>query len=488
MVGPLAVPGAPCWNCTRLRLLGTSDAAEIEHELHARLLYERPPSRDRACLSTMPALVGGVLTTDAIALLSGYSQARLIGRVLVFDVKSFETTFHTVVPMPWCVVCGGAAKAKDVRIGSPGGVLAEAADPEALRTALAGWIDERVGVVKFASISSHDVTEPQLPVTATALLARYTEGVYRAEDPEHGSGKGLTRVEALLGAVGEAVERYSASRYRLEDLRRSPFDDLEVSAMDPRDLVLYEDHLYEEADFPFARFSPDIPISWCRASWLHGGDEVLVPALPAYFNFHAPRAERFCQVTSNGLAAGASLEDAGLRAVWELVERDAFMITWLARLPATRIDITSLGADPALGEILRQLRECGAAVEVYRLEAGIEIPVILTLGLGDGARWPAATVALAAHQDGPTAVRKALLEQGHVGPYVRRLMRSGEIPIPESPEEVRTLNDHALYYVPPSRQTAFDFLRSGANTMGVDELPACASPSLARSERALTKA
>ena len=71
------------------------------------------------------------------------------------------------------------------------------------------------------------------------------------------------------------------------------------------------------------------------------------------------------------------------------------------------------------------------------------------LGIGDGQRWPGVTVALAAHPVLRSAVRKAILEQGAVGPYIRRMMVDGQ-PIPQTPEDVRDLNGHALFYVPLS--------------------------------------
>jgi len=69
-------------------------------------------------------------------------------------------------------------------------------------------------------------------------------------------------------------------------------------------------------------------------------------------------------------------------------------------------------------------------------------------------------VALAAHFDPLEAARKAVLEQAHVGPYVARLMTDSTQKIPKAAADVRSLNDHALFYVPRSRRRAFDFIRS----------------------------
>jgi ribosomal protein S12 methylthiotransferase accessory factor len=146
-----------------------------------------------------------------------------------------------------------------------------------------------------------------------------------------------------------------------------------------------------------------------------------------------------------------------LRAVYELIERDTFMLSWLCQLPGRRVEPRG-ALEPGVAEVVRQLSEHGAAVELYLLDVGVGVPTILCLGIGDGERWPAATAALATHLDPRIAARKAILEQAHVGPYLARLMRGAKVP--DSPAEVLSLDDHALYYVPVARLPMLDFLRA----------------------------
>jgi ribosomal protein S12 methylthiotransferase accessory factor len=474
-IGPAVVPReTACWNCFRLRRLANAGFGATAHEVDGSLLAAPTPPRARAYLAPMAPAAGQLLALEAINLLAGYTPSRLPGRFLVHNLVSGEGAWHGVVRMPWCELCGGAAATAEHPGGAvPGSGSAEGdgqgsgegsglrsvRDAQGLRELLAGWVDDRVGVIRslVTGESSADAAGLELPVAATAYLASYTEGRPRhVADPQVASGKGLTAVDALIGAVGEAIERYSAARYRREDLRHASWNDLGEEGLDPRQLCLYDDEQYRQPGFPFAPFDPDRPIHWVRGSWLGSGEPVWVPALTSFFNFMADPGEHFCQVSSNGLAAGGDLADAALRALFELVERDAFMLTWLCRLPARRI-VPDGALEPGIREIVRQLGERGAAVELYRLDAGTGIPTALCLGVGDGERWPAVTVALACHTDLRTAVRKAILEQGHVGPYIQRLMRESKVPA--TPDEVLSLEDHALYYVRPERLGAFDFLR-----------------------------
>lgn len=488
-IGPAVVPGeTACWNCFRLRRLANADFPAAAHELDASLGGTPAEPRSRAWLAPMAPLAGHLLALEALQLLAGYTQSRLPGRVRIHNLVTGESTLHGLVRMPWCEMCGGAAQARQRSGGeSPGtgseqgggGSLSNAETTEELRRRLAGWVDPRLGVVRsltsgLAPVNGSGLLE--LPITGTAVLGTYTEGRLPAvPDPSIGSGKGLHEVEALVGAFGEAIERYSASRYRKQDLLVCSAPDLGADAFDPRRLALYSEEQYAQPGFPYARYDPERPIHWVEGFWIDNREKVWVPALPTFFNFQVCHHDLFCQVSSNGLAAGADLEDAALRALFELVERDAFLLTWLARLPTRRLAVDS-SLDAGTREVVRLLGEHGVTVELSLLHAGSGIPTVVALGLGDGTRWPAAFVALSTHTDPRAAARKAILELAHVGPYMVRLLAEKAY-IPATPEEVETLDDHALYYAPPERLAAFDLLRSG-EMVSLGDLPAGDPPSL----------
>jgi ribosomal protein S12 methylthiotransferase accessory factor len=488
IVGPVVVPGqTPCWNCSRLRLLANSDHPEAFHALHASLLSQRPKPRPATYLAPMAPLLGHLLALEAVKVLSNYAPSQLMGRLLVQNLVTLRTTVHTVVRVPWCDVCGGppprggphSDRGNEQEEAANGLRLDLVGEPRDLRALLAGWVDPRTGIIRRLTVEVPEPTEPEMPIVSTAVLAAYPEKAVTGEKPAIGSGKGGTAVEAMVGAVGEALERYSASRCRVQDLHRSALDDLDGDVLNPQDLCLYSDVQYEQPHFPFARFDPARPIDWVRGYWLDTGSPVWIPALTAYFDFRVERKECFCQATSNGLAAGGGYQDAVLRALVELAERDTFMLTWLAARPGHRL-LPDEAIEPAVREVLRQMHEYGVEVELFRLESDLPIPTVLSLGYGDGIRWPAATAALGAHLDLRTAVRKAILEQGHVGPYLARLLRARKHAVPANVQEVRTLLDHAFYYASSDRAGAFDFLRDGGMpAIPMREVPEAAPPSLA---------
>ncbi|WP_437979195.1 TOMM precursor leader peptide-binding protein [Sorangium sp. So ce295] len=467
VIGPAVVPGeTACWECCRLRQLATSDKAEADHALQASLLAERRGPRARTYLAPVPAFLGYAVALAAIDLLVRRGASRLSGGFMVQNLVDPEASFHAVLQMPWCPVCGGAAGAR--REGTareaPSVRLSGARDAAELRRLLAGIVDARTGIVRHLRL---DMKSPALaleaPLTATAVLSNYTEGAghaHRCGEPEVGTGKGTTAVDALIRAVGEAIERYASARVDKAEFLRASIVEMKGDFIAPERLGRYEEAQYARPGFPYVPVVPTTPIDWVLGRWLDTGAPVHVPALAVYYSYCAPPEARFFDVTSNGLAAGATLDDASMAAALELIERDAFMISWLARRPGRRIMLDE-SIDPDAREVARQLADCGARVELYLLEAGIAVPAVMCVGYGDGKRWPGAVVSLAAHLSPRAAIRKAILEQGQIVSYVIRFVTGQEVVIPERPEDVRTLNDHAAYYFPAERAAAFAFLREG---------------------------
>ncbi|WP_438023347.1 TOMM precursor leader peptide-binding protein [Sorangium sp. So ce233] len=475
VIGPAVVPGeTACWNCCRLRRLATSREPEADHALQASLLAERPGPRARTYLAPMPALLGHAAALAAVDLLVRRSASPLAGRLVIQDLIGLEASFHGVLQMPWCAICGGAAAA--LREGTarrgPSARLNDARDPAELRRLLAGVVDPLTGIVQELRLAAlSPALAPEAPVIATALLSNYTEGgrhgAHRCHEPEIGTGKGFTAVEALVRATGEAVERYSASLVDRSALLRASVAEMKGDFIAPERLCLYDEAQYARPDFPFTRLDPATPIDWVVGHWLDTRAPVYVPALPAYYSYCAGPEARFCDVTSNGLAAGPTLGSASMKAALELIERDTYMISWLARRPGRRI-LPDDAIEPEVHEIARQLEERGARIELYLLDAGVAVPVVMCVGYGDGKRWPGAVVSIAAHLSPLTAIKKAILEQGQIGSYAFRFLMGEKIAVPERPEDVRTLDDHATYYAPPSRAAAFAFLRQGGTVTAAE--------------------
>ncbi len=446
-LGPLSLPGRPgCAHCAQLRI-------------RAAAAFSGPSAAGEALPEERELVrwVERVLDEELELACSAPLSSPLLDHVLALDgTKASEPTRHCVVPLPDCPVCGGAR------------ALAEQGEDDA--DPLAGWVDPLTGVIPALQVDQAEGSGLPAVVTAAPPHVIEEDGSLRAMPA--GWGKGLTLADALRSAVGETIERYSASLPDPARLVWARPGNLDGEHLDPRGFPLYRADQYERPDFPYVAFDPDARHPWVLGRWLSGGEgEVWIHALFAFLAMTVGPENLICQGSSNGLAASTDWDDAALRAVLELVERDAMMTSWLTGEPAVRIGPDS-SLEPAFRTIVEQIEALGAAVELYLLPSSVCGATALCLALGDGAEWPGADVALAADLDPAAAVRKSLLELGQTGPYLRELLISERVDPPERETDVRTMLDHATYYFLRARAGAFGFLRAAGDAVSFQALAA----------------
>lgn len=271
----------------------------------------------------------------------------------------------------------------------------------------------------------------------------------------------MTRDAAWTSCLGEAAERYSAACWDPEELLLSRYADLKGRSVHPTDLVLYREEQYR--DLPYAPYSDETMLRWIRGRSLLQGDEVWIPAIAVLMDYQVHNPQEFLvPVTSNGLAAGPTLADAVLGAIYEVIERDALLIAWHNRLAGCRYD-PALHPDREVQQLAKSYRRRGVELALFKLPT--DHPVAVFAGIAfqrNGYGGPYATVGLGANLDPLRAARAAALEVGQVRPAFReRCRKHGAERIAElvaNPEKVTTLEDHALLYAHPKMAHAFDFL------------------------------
>ncbi len=297
-----------------------------------------------------------------------------------------------------------------------------------------------------------DPVEPPVPYIVRADIANHLFISNREGDEDICSGKGLTLADARVGALGEAVERYSGAVHSADEVQYARRSELELASLDPRELALYHPSQYQ--DLAYAPYE-DNRLGWVPARSLVRGDEVLVPALSVFMNYHAHANEEFLfPITSNGLATGRSLLEAVWNAANEVLERDAFMIAWLNRLPAQRFS-ASAHPDREIAELAKSYLRRGVELRLYRLPTDHSCAVFAGVALeAPGRGGPAVVVGLGADPDPVLAARKAALEVCQVRPALRRRLRNLRTEtrlreLLDDPHLVATIDDHDLLYASP---------------------------------------
>ncbi len=260
-------------------------------------------------------------------------------------------------------------------------------------------------------------------------------------------GTGTSRSEAAAAAVGEAIERYSATYVPAEKLVVAAAREL-PEAVAPHRFALFSERQHESAGLPFERFTADTRVAWIEGAELPGGGRAFLPAELVYLGAAARQgASSIGYATSSGLACGETRLETLVRGLFELLERDAFMILWAGRLSLPLLDLHSASFESTAlafsGVDLSIFHRVPTVLGVVRAPAGF--PGALGVGAAaaptvERAWWKALAEAFACRSAG---AKLALLHAGEESAHA-----SG----------VATFEDHILRYADHANADATLFL------------------------------
>ena len=253
-------------------------------------------------------------------------------------------------------------------------------------------------------------------------------------------GASLKRQEAEAAALGEAVERSSAVLPRRGELVLASYEEIAERSVDPSAWDLFAAETRAEHGFPYRQPSPSEVISWTWGWSLTASQSVLVPASRVFLALDSPLPGDFpdCSLLS-GFAVAPSLEEATLRGLLEVIERDAFMIAWANRLLLRHLPLAEAGASATA------FRQAGLEVRCGLIELDLGAPVAIAMARSTQPGDPAFVLAAAADLSPGDACRRALNELAANRLHVRHCLTQADQHVP-SPPEVRDETAHGLLY------------------------------------------
>ena len=459
--GPFVIPGkTSCYMCYKMRQVATYDDFDEGMYYEEYLNNQKLPAfGNRTLFPAGVQFIAGILSSEATKYALSLAPPALSDKVLEFNSLTFENKTHTLLQKPDCPVC---EKKKTDRPSLQAAELIRLHGPSSLNDVLDTLISPHTGILKSLDLLPKDITEPKLPYVFVASLANHSFLPKDKHDMLRCSGKGMDLQSARISAAGEAVERYSGTVYNSADILYRSYADLGGAALDPKRLVLYSPDQYKGIDY--TPFDAAEPIGWIQAHSLVQDQPIYVPAHGTILNYtlQHPR-EYLSQSTSNGLAAGGSLLSAILSASLEVIERDAFIITWHNKLPARKIRITE-HPSAAIKEFETAYRRRGVELELYQLPTDAPVYVFMCVSIQEKGEGPTIVVGLGCDFSAERAARQAILEVGQVRPACKHRLRLPKTQerlarLIANPESVEELEDHDLLYAAPDYLPAFDFLR-----------------------------
>lgn len=293
-------------------------------------------------------------------------------------------------------------------------------------------------------------------------------------------GKGLDAETALTTAVGEVVERYCLHWPRHDDLIDGSYDEMVSRGPVPgfdyltafgQDGLGPGDH--ERLD-PFTR---DTGVPWVAGTNLLTGERTYVPAGLVWNEVGelADSPSAFVG-TSNGVAAGATLEDALLAGCLEAVERDAFVATWCEQTPPPRVDLDAVPELAARREEI--LPGEFRSLHAFEYDGAVDVPTYGAAIVSERDEFPKFAIGGAADWDPAAAVADAMVEAGQALPYLEHVAPDYDLDAID-PASIWNFVENTLLYARPDNFEHVSFFVAGETAplpegeRVEDELGAC---------------
>ncbi|MFY1675702.1 TOMM precursor leader peptide-binding protein [Streptomyces sp. WMMC905] len=380
--------------------------------------------------------------------------------VYVLDLSSSSVRGYPLVPDPECPGCSRPVEdtAEDAAVAlgpapmhAPGtfrrrGIESHDLDVAAFANPICGALGPSV---------VYDVSSTSTSATIGCFSLR--SGGYLRET-FWGGHAGSFGVSARVGVL-EGLERYAGMRARAKRTRViGTLREFGEKAVDPRRVGLYSPE-FHRADPRVAPFSPDREIPWVWGWSLRDGAERLVPEILTYY--HAPGLEnRFVQESSNGCASGGCVEEAVYFGLMEVVERDAFLLSWYGRQPLPEID-PATSSRPATRQLVDRLAMYGYRARFFDTRITFPIPVITAVAERSDGGIGRMCFGAGAGLDPEAALDAALCEIATDAVNLPDRTRRDEARLRAMAADftrVTALHDHPLVYGLPEMAAHADFL------------------------------
>jgi ribosomal protein S12 methylthiotransferase accessory factor len=339
---------------------------------------------------------------------------------------------------------------------------------ETIRKA-ARLVDEETGIIRLLHEAPIPPDAPKI-FGCGSLCSDFGAVGYPADNPISGSTS-LMRDQAIVGAIGEAVERYSAAFVPYDQVTVCPYSSVASDAIAPWALTLYDHEQYHNPHFGYSRVHADDPIGWVIGRSLTRDVDVLTPAFAVYqpYASHANEPPMMQQITT-GLACGNSVEEAALAAMCEVVERDAAMLMWLQRRRPPQV-IPELEADSPASEAFRRFGALHKYVKLLDITTDLSIPAYVAVWDGRINGESGAIFASCAKHTRTKAAVGALAELAQCLLWAGSLIDNQKrLPDP-SIEELSRIEEHVLWPLRPSTRAIFEFALSSPKSVRFEEEP-----------------
>lgn len=272
---------------------------------------------------------------------------------------------------------------------------------------------------------------------------------------------------ALFAALAEALERslwWDQRDYYVRPRRASAKDmAAHFRIIEPERFASFSEE--QRTGDPTIRLEPDAPYLWIEGVSLVSGKRTYVPAQTvsaAHLARAAVPKEPLIRVqTTNGLATWPTKAGAQLAGALELIERDAYMVTWFNQLTLPRAKISALRERSATFDMLvSRCERYGISVHIIPLITDAPTYAVCAVVEDKGGVGPRFCVGLKADRSLAHAAERATVEALRGRLFARRGDYRKEFDTAKPVDKIGH-RERIYYWQVPENASHLEFLVSG---------------------------
>lgn len=482
-IGPFTLPDAPgCLACAETRRYRASEFPKgwlaLQKTLNQKTGF-KAQSSSGLLTGAAHAVLAQIIAAELQTFHDNPADLQTHRAVLRLDLDDLHLQRHPFLSEPHCETCGrreaDSRDTAEIRLRAQPKVRADSfrlrdlkSEDQSLRS---HYVDEHLGMVR--RLTKH----PGNLYSNASAATLYPHNT----DPDRGFGRALDFQSSQLSALMESLERYGGMRPNAKrTVVRGSFAELGDDALDPSTLGLHGADQYALPGFPFVPYDPKTQTAWVWGYSFSKRQPVLVPQNIAYYGLPS-EAPAFSYECSNGCALGGSLEEAILYGIMEVVERDAFLIAWHARLELPEIDLQSVCNVTLRLQLERLRHQSGFELRAFNatLEHGVPTVWLMAVNPDPIPGSPSLLCAAGTHLSFERAIANAIGElapnTGFFGEHYAQHLEHVQKML-DDPALCARLEDHQLLYAHVDARAELEFLLKRTQRVSIAQLEASTPP------------
>lgn len=314
-------------------------------------------------------------------------------------------------------------------------------------------ISYQSGILQRISKASRSNEDPLL--SSIGIVSCDTSKLGAVRFGGRSSGCGYDIYNAYMSTIGETIERYCPAFFDINKLIKSPYKFLQVDAVHPTEFALFHKKQYDgfkSTGSSICEFNEDTDIYWDSCVDLTTGNIKYCPATFLYLPWLKDEHPIFYGV-STGLSSHTNFYKALLTSIYEVIERDSFVLTWFQKIVPPKIILTQ--------EITQYIADRFPAKyswHFFDITYDLKIPTIFGICFGKADYGDFVAVGTATRYTKGAALKKVIQEIAQTIPYFRYVISKNENWEPSDTfQNIIDFEKHSIFYLKKKEhQTVFD--------------------------------